>query len=179
MRQSVSQGVTEREGDTESEAVSRLWAVSTGPDAGLEPTNCEIVTWGEVGFSTEPSSHSYYFFFERKRGRERWWERILSRLHAQYRARHGAQSHDPRPHDGGIMTWAEIKSQMLGAPGWLRGLSIQLWLRSWSHTSWVRALRWALCWHLEPGACFGFCSPSLSLPHSHSVCFSLSKINKH
>ena len=34
----------EREGDTESEAGSRLRAVSTEPDVGLEPTNCEIVT---------------------------------------------------------------------------------------------------------------------------------------
>ena len=34
----------ERQGDTESEAVSRLQAVSTEPDAGLELTNCEIVT---------------------------------------------------------------------------------------------------------------------------------------
>ena len=37
-------GVLEREGDTESEAGSRLRAVSTEPDAGLEPTNCEIMT---------------------------------------------------------------------------------------------------------------------------------------
>ena len=34
----------EREGDTESEAGSRLRAVSTEPDVGLEPTNREIVT---------------------------------------------------------------------------------------------------------------------------------------
>ena len=34
----------EREGNTESEAGSRLQAVCTEPDAGLELTNCEIVT---------------------------------------------------------------------------------------------------------------------------------------
>ena len=34
----------EREGDTESEAGSRLRAVSTEPDAGLEITNHEIMT---------------------------------------------------------------------------------------------------------------------------------------
>ena len=34
----------EREGDTESEAGSRLQAVSTEPDAGLEPTGLEIMT---------------------------------------------------------------------------------------------------------------------------------------
>ena len=37
-------GGSGREGDTESEAGSRLRAVSTEPDAGLEPTDGEIVT---------------------------------------------------------------------------------------------------------------------------------------
>ena len=37
-------GGAEREGDTEPEAGSRLRAVSTEPDAGLEPTNREMVT---------------------------------------------------------------------------------------------------------------------------------------
>ena len=39
----------EREGDTKSEAGSRLRAVSTEPDAGFEPMNREIMTWAEVG----------------------------------------------------------------------------------------------------------------------------------
>ena len=39
----MSMGGVER-GDTESEAGSRLRAVSTEPDAGLEPINCEIMT---------------------------------------------------------------------------------------------------------------------------------------
>ena len=43
-RQSASGGGTEREEDTECEAGSRLRAVSTEPEVGLEPTNCEIVT---------------------------------------------------------------------------------------------------------------------------------------
>ena len=43
----------EGEGDTESEAGSRLQAVSTEPDAGLELTNREIMTWAEVGRSTD------------------------------------------------------------------------------------------------------------------------------
>ena len=34
----------EREGDTESEAGSRLWAISPEPYAGLELTDHEIVT---------------------------------------------------------------------------------------------------------------------------------------
>ena len=41
-RQGVSGRGAEREGHTESEAGSRLRAVSTEPDAGLEPTNGEI-----------------------------------------------------------------------------------------------------------------------------------------
>ena len=38
----------EREGDTESEAGSRLWTVSTEPKAGLQLTSHEIMTWTEV-----------------------------------------------------------------------------------------------------------------------------------
>ena len=41
----MSGGGAEREGDAESEAGSRLGAVSTEPDAGLELTDREIVTW--------------------------------------------------------------------------------------------------------------------------------------
>ena len=37
-------GGSEREGNTESKAGSRLRAVSTEPDAGLELTDCEIMT---------------------------------------------------------------------------------------------------------------------------------------
>ena len=40
----VSRGGGKREGDPESEAGSRLRAVSTEPDAGLEPTDSEIMT---------------------------------------------------------------------------------------------------------------------------------------
>ena len=46
-------GEGQREGDTESETGSRLWAVSTEPDAGLELTDREIMTWGEVGRLTD------------------------------------------------------------------------------------------------------------------------------
>ena len=47
-RQRTSGRGAEREGDTESKAGSRLLAVSTEPDTGLKPTNCEIVSWAEV-----------------------------------------------------------------------------------------------------------------------------------
>ena len=40
----MSREGAEREGDTESEAGARLRPVSTGPDAGLELTDGEIVT---------------------------------------------------------------------------------------------------------------------------------------
>ena len=45
-RESTSRGGAEREGegDTESEAGSRLRAISPEPDAGLELTDCKIVT---------------------------------------------------------------------------------------------------------------------------------------
>ena len=40
----MSRGGAEREGETESKTGSRLGAVSTEPDVGLELTNHEIVT---------------------------------------------------------------------------------------------------------------------------------------
>ena len=43
-RDSANRGGTERERDRESEAGSRLQAVSTEPNAGLKLTYCEIMT---------------------------------------------------------------------------------------------------------------------------------------
>ena len=40
----MSGGGAEREGHPASKAGSRLQAVRTEPDAGLEPTNCELMT---------------------------------------------------------------------------------------------------------------------------------------
>ena len=45
-------GGVDREGDTESEAGSRLRAISTEPDAGLKLTNREIMTRAKVGYLT-------------------------------------------------------------------------------------------------------------------------------
>ena len=93
-RQNVSGLGAEREGDTESEADSRLWAVSTEPDVGLELTSCEIMTWAEVRRSTDWTTRAPLKMFilrenfvcqhvSRGRGRERERrERIPSRLHA-------------------------------------------------------------------------------------------------
>ena len=57
-RQSMNRGGAEREGDTESETGSRLWAVSTEPEAGLELTDREIVTWAEVGRPTDQATQA-------------------------------------------------------------------------------------------------------------------------
>ena len=48
----MSGGGAESEGDAESEAGSGLRAVSTEPDAGVDPTNLEMVTGTEVGHSS-------------------------------------------------------------------------------------------------------------------------------
>ena len=48
-RDRAQAGEEQREGDTDSKAGSRLWAVRTEPDAGLELMSCEIMIWAEVG----------------------------------------------------------------------------------------------------------------------------------
>ena len=48
----------QREGDTESETGSRLRAVSTEPDVGLELTDREIMTWAEVGRLTDQATQA-------------------------------------------------------------------------------------------------------------------------
>ena len=60
-------GWAEREGDAQSEAGSRLSAVSTEPDAALRPTIREILTWAQVGCLTDwatqaPQSFIIYRF---------------------------------------------------------------------------------------------------------------------
>ena len=102
-------GGAEREGDTESEAGSRLRAISPEPDAGLELTGPRDRDLAEVGRLTDCATQAppKKFFFniylflrqretehERGRGRERGRHRIGSRLQApsqQPRARHGAR----------------------------------------------------------------------------------------
>ena len=46
-------GEGQREGDAESKTGSRLWAVITDPDAGLQHMDYEIMTWVEVGRLTD------------------------------------------------------------------------------------------------------------------------------
>ena len=87
-------GEGQREGDTESETGSGLWAVSTEPDAGLKLTDREIMTWAEVGRLTDRATQVplYYFFkkclwlflrereHKQGRGKERGRYRIWSPL---------------------------------------------------------------------------------------------------
>ena len=66
----MSREGAEREGDKESEAGSRLQAISTEPDVGLELTSHEImtwavVTWAKVGRSADsatqaPQGYTYF-----------------------------------------------------------------------------------------------------------------------
>ena len=47
-----------RDRETESEAGSRLWPVSTESDTGLELTNCEIMTQAKVGRLTDGATQA-------------------------------------------------------------------------------------------------------------------------
>ena len=67
----------------------------------------------------------------------------------------------------------DIKKDFDGAPGWLSQLSVWLWLRSWSHGLWVKALHWALCWQLSLESASDSVSLSLcSSPLSLCLCLS-------
>ena len=61
-REKESRGGPEREGDKESEAGSRLWAVSTEPNLGLQLTNRETMTWAQVGCLTDWVPQHFCFF---------------------------------------------------------------------------------------------------------------------
>ena len=52
-RDSMIRGGAEGDGDTESEAGSRLQAVSTEPYTGLKLVNGEIMTWAEIEHLTD------------------------------------------------------------------------------------------------------------------------------
>ena len=49
----MSGGVAEREGDSQSEAGSTFQNVSTEPDAGLKPKNCEIMIRAKISLLTD------------------------------------------------------------------------------------------------------------------------------
>ena len=60
-RQSMSKGEEEREGETESVAGSRLWAVSTEPNVGFELTGGEIMAWAKVGCLTDWATQAPHY----------------------------------------------------------------------------------------------------------------------
>ena len=81
-------------------------------------------------------------------------------------------------HVGGTTCEAGLRGSVIGAPGWLSRLRVRLQLRSQSHSSWVRALRQALCWLLGAWSLLQILCLPLSLPQpTHILSLSLSKIN--
>ena len=71
-RQSMNGGGAEREGDTEPEAGSRLWAVSTEPDAGLELLDHKIMSWAEIRRLTKWATQSPSSSFKKAVYLETW-----------------------------------------------------------------------------------------------------------
>lgn len=63
VRKTVWAGERQRKRNTICEAGSRFRAIGTEPDAGLEPTNWEIMTWGEVRRLTDWATQGPLFLF--------------------------------------------------------------------------------------------------------------------
>ena len=150
---------------------------------GLELTNPEIVTWAEVGCSTDWATQApllFIYLTERPRAREGQRERETQNLKqvpgSELSARSPAWGSNLRTRDHDLS-----HSWTLGAPGRLTQLSIWFWLRSQSRGLWVWAPHWVLCWQLRAWNLLQIqCLPlSLSHPRSCSVSLSLSKMNKH
>ena len=91
---------------------SRLCADSREPDAGLRRTNCEIMTWAEVGrftnWATQAPRKCLFILRDREEsmwtwanrgGTERERESLKQALCCQQRARRGAWSHKPWDRD--------------------------------------------------------------------------------
>ena len=120
-RQSMSREGTEREGDTESEASPRHWAVSTVPDAGLELTDCEIMTWAEVGHSTDWATQAPLIFLYS-------WERDRVWAGEEHREREGERESQAgstlsaEPDTGlnltTVKSWPELKSRVGHSTDW-------------------------------------------------------------
>ena len=103
----MSGGGAEGEGDTESEAGSRLQAVSAEPKVGLKPVNHDLSRSWRHNRLSHPGAHHFIFYvylFLRQRqsmsggGAEREGDRIRSRLQAlshQLRAQRGARTRGP------------------------------------------------------------------------------------
>ena len=131
------EGQREREVDTESEAGSRLWAVSTEPDAGLELTNREIMTWAKAGRLTDWATQAPQNFIDLKKTAFSFTEDSVNQWQTGEIGLELKSKHINR-----------LRMRINGAPGWLSRLSVQLRLRLWSRGLWVRAPHLALCWQL-------------------------------
>ena len=73
-----------------------------------------------------------------------------------------------------VIKETHIKMEFPWAPWWLSWLSVQLQLRSWSHSLWVQAPRPAPCWQLRVWSLLQILSPSLSVPPLLMLSFALS-----
>ena len=159
---------------------SRLQAVSTEPNVGLEPTNHEIMIPAEVRRSTNWATQAP-------------WIKVFCCIDSVslITCRHAGKAQflgpcnwilAPRPWKIHInITLWFISYRLLkkyfhsGARGWLSWLSVWLRLRSWSHGSWVKAPHRALCWQLRAWSLLQilYLPLSLSLPCLCSVSLSL------
>ena len=113
----------EQEGDTESEAGSRLWAVSTEPDTELELTDHEIMTWAEVGHLTDWATqvpHNVYLFWERQR---------------QNASRLGAEREGDTESEAGSKFWAVSTEPDMGLK--LTSHEIMTWAEVGHLTDWA------------------------------------------
>ena len=134
-RENVSRGGADRVGDTEPEAGTRLRAISTDSDVGLQFTNCEIVTRAEVGcltnWATQAPCLVFSFFLSlfilRESAELKWGgaEREGERKKFPSRLCTARRKPDPglKPTNHSIMTWAKSKSRTLNQishPGTLK-----------------------------------------------------------
>ena len=122
-RQNASGLGAEREGDTESEAGSSLWAVSIEPNAGLKLTSCEITARAEVGRSTDWATQApqmFIYFWERDRDREWVGEGREGKTQNSKQApgsELSAQSPMRSSNPWILRSWPELKPHRLSQPG--------------------------------------------------------------
>ena len=123
-RKTAQTGEGQREGETQNPKQapgSKLSAQE--PDAGLEPTNCEIMTWAEVGRSTDWATQAppkffknvYLFLRERERERDKQGkgrERETQNLKQAPGSQVSAQNLTRSSNSGTVRSWPEQKSDV-------------------------------------------------------------------